>query len=260
MKIKLKNNGFTLLELLIAMAISSIVVAGIATSYNMQVKTKVTQEVIVEAQQNLRAAMYVMTREIRMAGYDPGGTGNFGITNISDSGASSTISFTGSDFDGDGNNEDITYSVYDSTTLGLPCLGRDKNDGLNSMPLAQGIQAMGLAYAYDNDGDGQLDTSGGNTIWAADTTGNNKLNANLDTNGDGVIDTNDGSAGAPLGQSISMDRIRAVRIWLLARTRVTRPGYTDNRTYKVGRSKITVNDNFRRRLLSTTVKCRNLGI
>ncbi len=107
MKIKLKNSGFTLLELLIAMAISSIVVAGIVTSFNMQVKTKVTQEVIVETQQNLRAAMYVITREIRMAGYDPGGTGNFGITNISDSGASSTISFTCNDFDCDGNNEDI---------------------------------------------------------------------------------------------------------------------------------------------------------
>lgn len=260
MKIKLKNSGFTLLELLIAMAISSIVVAGIVTSFNMQVKTKVTQEVIVEAQQNLRAAMYVMTREIRMAGYDPGGTGNFGITNISDSGASSTISFTGNDFDGDGNNEDITYSVYDETAIGLPCLGRQECKA-SKQPLAQGIQALGLAYAYDNDGDGQLDTFNGNTIWAVNTTGGNNLNVTLDTNGDGVIDTNDTRGGEPLEQSISIDRIRAVRIWLLARTRVERPGFTDNRTYVVGPTWITdSDDNFRRRLLTTTVKCRNMGI
>jgi len=63
-----------------------------------------------------------------------------------------------------------------------------------------------------------------------------------------------------LTTNVAMSRIRAVRIWILARTRVPRPGYTDNSTYKVGRRVITASDNFRRRLLTTTVKCRNMGI
>lgn len=271
MKIILKNNGFTLLELMIAMAISSIVVTGIVTSYNMQVKTKVTQEVIVEAQQNLRAAMYVMTRDIRMAGYDPSGTGNFGIANISDKNGFSQVEFT-IDLNEDGTvdngpfpvpRETISYYIYPSTIpeiIGLPCLGR-KEGSNNVQSLAQGIQALGLAYAFDDDGDGQLDTSGGNTIWAIDTDSDGDLDANLDTDGNGVVDTNDTAGGASFTPHVAMGQIRAVRIWILARTRVTRPGFTDNRTYVVGPTRIiNPNDNFRRRLLTTTVKCRNMGI
>ncbi len=262
MKIELKNTGFTLIELLIAMAISSMVLAGIVASYNTQVRSKVTQEVIVEAQQNLRAAIHVMATEIRMAGYDPTGTGNFQITNIQDSGGFSQITFT-TDTDEDGTvdgDETISYYIFNSVALGLPCLGRQIGSSA-VQPLAQGIQALGLAYAFDNDGDGQLDTFNNNTIWAIDTDNDNELDANLDTNGDGEIDTSDTAGGAALASVVAMNRIRAVRIWILARTRVTRPGYTDNRTYVVGPTRIiNPNDNFRRRLLSTTIKCRNLGL
>ena len=63
--------GFTLIELLIAVAISGLVAGSIYTVFRSQHDSYVAQEQIVEIQQNIRAAMYMMAREIRMAGYDP---------------------------------------------------------------------------------------------------------------------------------------------------------------------------------------------
>jgi type IV pilus assembly protein PilW len=71
-----KNNerGFTLVEMLIAMTIGLIIMAALSSTFLMQRKTYDVQEQIVEMVQTARAAMDMMTREIRMAGYDPTGT------------------------------------------------------------------------------------------------------------------------------------------------------------------------------------------
>ena len=74
-----KNKGFTLIELLIAMAISGIVLAGITTAFQTQVRNNVTQQMVVDMHQTIRGAMYIMQREIRMAGYDPTGNAGAGI-------------------------------------------------------------------------------------------------------------------------------------------------------------------------------------
>ena len=70
----MNKSGFTLIELLIAMTISTIVAAGVVTAYRDQQNTQLAQKQSGEMQQNLRAALYIMTRDIRMAGYDPDGT------------------------------------------------------------------------------------------------------------------------------------------------------------------------------------------
>jgi type IV pilus assembly protein PilW len=62
------QKGFSLIELLVAMAIASILMAGIYTFYQNQLKTHITQQQMVDMQQDARAAMYMMTRDIRMAG------------------------------------------------------------------------------------------------------------------------------------------------------------------------------------------------
>ena len=149
-------------------------------------------------QQNLRAAMYVMEREIRMAGYDPTGSGNFGITDIRlkdidddlDVNGNSSLEFTidrddnGLGPDGD---ETVYYCIYDSP-VGAPDGKTDlaqRYGGGGRQLLAQNIEALGLAYAFDNNGDGQLDTTvAGNTIWAIDSDNDNDLDVNLDTNDD----------------------------------------------------------------------------
>jgi len=65
------QKGFSLIELMVTMAIASVLMAGIYKFYHHQLRTHVTQQEMVDMQQDARAAMYMMTREIRMAGYDP---------------------------------------------------------------------------------------------------------------------------------------------------------------------------------------------
>jgi prepilin-type N-terminal cleavage/methylation domain-containing protein len=65
------QRGFSLVELMVAMAIAGFAMAGIYGVYNAQVKMHVTQSVVVDNQQNLRNAMFIIQNSIRMAGYDP---------------------------------------------------------------------------------------------------------------------------------------------------------------------------------------------
>ena len=58
------------MELMIAMVIASIVAAAIMMSFDSQQKTQVNQQLVVEMQQEARAALYLMQQDIRMAGYD----------------------------------------------------------------------------------------------------------------------------------------------------------------------------------------------
>ncbi len=70
LKINRNNYGFTLIELMIAMVIAGIVAAAIMMAFDSQQKTQVNQQLVVEMQQDARAALYLMQQDIRMAGYD----------------------------------------------------------------------------------------------------------------------------------------------------------------------------------------------
>ncbi len=63
------TKGVTLVELIIALVISAILVAGIYRVFLHQQKTHATQEQVADMQQNVRVAINRMIREIRMAGF-----------------------------------------------------------------------------------------------------------------------------------------------------------------------------------------------
>ena len=67
------NQGFTLVELMVSLVVAGVVLAGICSTFYSQHISYLNQEQIVSMQQNLRAAMYIMERDIRMAGHDPNG-------------------------------------------------------------------------------------------------------------------------------------------------------------------------------------------
>jgi len=71
---KNKESGFTLVELLIAMTIGLIILTALSSTFLIQRDAYDDQEQIAEMVQNARAVMDMMTREIRLAGYDPTGT------------------------------------------------------------------------------------------------------------------------------------------------------------------------------------------
>jgi len=65
--------GFTLVELLVAMSMAGIIMAAIFSAYLVQVRGKNTQEMALEMQQGGRMALEVIAREIRQAGCNPSG-------------------------------------------------------------------------------------------------------------------------------------------------------------------------------------------
>jgi len=270
---RLNPRGYTLIELLIAMAVASILITMIFQIQGARQKAHAKQKQAVEMQQNIRAAISLMKREIRMAGYDPAasdGLDNDLTAGIDDAGesAGSGIHIAGRSmiqFSYDNNvstsidtEELVTYrfSGTDDATndgiadAGAASFGRRTGAG-TGWPVAESIQAVGFAYAFDNNDDGNLDTVdgtlNGEIIWAFDADQTGQLTKNLET-------------GSDLPVPVPLSAIRAVRIWMLARTREPVRGHYDNRTYTVGDRTISSADGYSRRLTRTTVYCRNMQL
>lgn len=118
----LKNKGVTLIELLIAFVITSILISGLYYTFIKQQKVYMIQEQVIDTQHTVRTAMDIMIRYIRMAGYDPKKTGNFGFQLIGSNGRSTglnSIAFT-VDENEDGeinenNKENIAFRLNGST-------------------------------------------------------------------------------------------------------------------------------------------------
>ena len=66
--IKTSQKGFTLIEILIAIAIFSIVMGGIYSVYETQNRSYLVQQQVASIQQNLRSAMFMIGRDARNAG------------------------------------------------------------------------------------------------------------------------------------------------------------------------------------------------
>lgn len=76
-----EKNGLTLIELLMALVLSSILIAAFYQIFIRQQKTYSVQDQVADIQQNLRVAIDQMTREIRMAGYGGNLLAIFGAIN-----------------------------------------------------------------------------------------------------------------------------------------------------------------------------------
>lgn len=75
-----RARGFTLIELLVVLAIQGILLAAAVTSFTGQLTTHDLQEQVTAMHQNARAAMTMVVREARKAGYDPAGLDFAGIS------------------------------------------------------------------------------------------------------------------------------------------------------------------------------------
>ncbi len=69
--------GFSLVELLVVIAMISVMLAALVGLFTNLSKSYTTEEVRANAQQDLRATMDLMVRDIRMAGLNPPASGNF---------------------------------------------------------------------------------------------------------------------------------------------------------------------------------------
>ena len=108
------RQGFTLIEMMISVVVSSMVIAGLYSIFNLQSRQFLYQDLQMEMHQNVRFATDVLTRSIRMAGFGAGGqvTGYHG-SSTDDSTLPVIMSW-----DGEGDNEsDAITVVYGDPSL-----------------------------------------------------------------------------------------------------------------------------------------------
>ena len=67
---RVREAGFTIIELLVVSLITLVIVAGTLTIYVRSNKTSADQQQYTRLQQDVRAAMYFIARDARMAGTD----------------------------------------------------------------------------------------------------------------------------------------------------------------------------------------------
>lgn len=138
--------GFTLIELMISLAIGMIVLGAIYTVFTIQNKHFTNQEQIAEMQQIARTAMDVMIREISMAGYDPNKwlptpiPANAGITSAALTSLAFTADLNANSVTTD-SNENVTYA-FDSANYRIT-----RNTGGGAQPFAENIEDLAFTYS-----------------------------------------------------------------------------------------------------------------
>lgn len=231
------ESGFTLIELMIALFISTFIMVSVVLIYTTQTRNYSNHDDIAAIQQNLRGALLLLPLEIRLAGCDPTESNSARILEATSTRFRFTRDISGgpagpNDADGDvgGTNEDIAYGYGvdidtdgdgivdndDTNWSGVAALGRGTNGG-GMQPLAENIEAIEFNFVL----------SDGSTSLAP---------ANL----------ND---------------IRQVQISLLARAANPSQDFVNTLTYTTGSGAVwnPPDDNFKRRLVITNIQLRNMG-
>lgn len=205
MNTKLVGNkkGVTLIELLVALVISGVVIAGIYRIFTAQTRAYTVQEQVVDVQQNIRSVMEIILRDIRMAGYK---------TNINPAALVTSI------FPGDSamtvRSDAIRVEYQRGGAPNTVAYYRDVNSRLIRELYINGALSStetvlqnlapppnGLQFTYGVDG-----------IVGLDTTQNGAVD---DQNGDGIIDDNDLLVTAAAVNAGSLNII-AIRVELTA--------------------------------------------
>ncbi len=257
-----KKDGLTLIELLIALVLSSILIAALYRVFISQQKTYTVQDQVADMQQNVRGAISQMVKEIRMAGYG-GDLTIFGSIN----GFTDMITPAG---------HSITIILADE----IGALKQNVAKGTNQLKVTN-------ARVFNTDKKKYLCLNGLNNYLVQSITGDTILlttslaeghpinepvylvkaiSYDLGLKGSKTIlrrNENTGGGAQPLAENIeslqfiyfdkngdeivSPPDIRMVKVTVTSKTDVLDPGYKGG-------------DGYRRRTLSTNIKVRNMGI
>jgi prepilin-type N-terminal cleavage/methylation domain-containing protein len=164
----LNKKGVTLIELLVALVIAAITMAGIYRVFISQTKTYAIQDQVMEVQQSVRGAMEILLRDLRMTGFDDDNV-NSDVT-IANPLATpvQTSDIT------------INYEYYDRTLAteaqkyqshlvhywinGSSLMRRLTVDGTPRLAeiILDNVNALTFTYGIDRDNDGIMDDQNGN--------------------------------------------------------------------------------------------------
>ncbi|MCJ8499304.1 prepilin-type N-terminal cleavage/methylation domain-containing protein [Desulfatitalea alkaliphila] len=253
------EDGFTLVELLIAMVVAAIVGGAMVANYVSQQRSATMVRQVAQMQQQLRGALFIMESDIRVAGFNPQNiTEVFGVTDIRrrliEDGTPSTEGIpalmvaydwspgnpspatTGNGVLDPG--ESPIYYLLDNGR-GLTDLMRDL--GGDPQLVAENIEAMAFIFAYRDDN--------GDMVWAMDTNNDNRLDTRIDDDGNTT----------PLTAAVALDNIVAIRVQLLARAPNPSRNFFSQQFF-LGDLPPIGNDAFRRRLLERVIEIRNADL
>lgn len=236
-----KEKGFTLIEILVGIAVASIVTTAIYSTFTVQQKIYLAQKQIADIQQSLRTSMYLLEDNIKLACFDSLGTAQPRILEA-DSGSfmfQADLNENGHFFTTDGStvtdltaqsgtdpNETVGFNLSQTENKGTRSLIRRIWNGRQVM--ADSIEALDFVY--------------------------------LDANGTVL-------GPLPLDQT-TRNSIRSVEITLIARSLHPGQGYRDTGTYRnlqgavlidcSDENPVNCNENrYYRRSLTRTIYLRN---
>ncbi len=215
------RSGFTLIELIVAIGISMVAMTAIYSSYFTQSKSYTVQQQVVGMQQNFRAALMFVERELRIAGCDPTGISppepGILVANSNSIQFTMDINDNTNTYNADGDvgdtDENVTYALS----------GTDLQR--NGIVIAENINAIDFVY-LTNDSPPVVLNPGGTNV----------------------------SAG-------NISRIRSIEVTIVARTENVDRDINNSQSFSNKRGTLVLaaqNDTYRRKSLTTSIKCRNL--
>lgn len=151
-------NGFTLIEMVVALGLSLVTVGAVYSLYVSELRAQNVREDRLEMQQQARVVVDVVSREVLMAGYDPRGvnsdmdlTNDFhGITYDSDR------LIIKADLNGNGLIADANESIMFVSNSKTHTLRR--NTGGGNQPFGENIESFLVEY-FDQEGNPTVDSA-----------------------------------------------------------------------------------------------------
>ncbi len=143
-----RQAGFSLLELMIGMAIFAILLVGVCTLYSQSLAAYNRGENRIELQQSTRFAADLMLREIRLAGYDPSDSLTVLPTTAVETAGAATITFV-ADVDGDDVSDRVRYRLVGTQILRDDAAwnGVDDFDAQSgASEMADGVTTLAFTY------------------------------------------------------------------------------------------------------------------
>lgn len=292
-----RERGFTLVELLVAIAAGALLISAVYNLFIVQNKTYADQNTVADIQQNVRSAMSILASEMRQAGY------GFSIigTYTSESGTVYAVTPSNSStapdeitirygVNPDPNNPDtqvtLSAAMTDSVSSALEVSNTTGfatgdsviiSDGQNAACLVLNGNPSGNTLPYSPTASNIFPSGGfpaGSAVYKLRTVGfrvnNNVLQMNVDNGGwqDLVNHIEDlqfayRGTSTPSGtwldnpSPVNQTTLNNIQVFILARAEAADPHFNGQRPalrdHAAGAA-----DHFRRRLLSSTLRMRNL--
>jgi len=269
------ESGFTILEILVALLLSSVLLFFIYEIFSGQNRLQIDENQRMTLQQDGRAALNLMANGMRLAGFSPRGTTSEAALNGNSASAGITVAaFNGVTYTCDLNengqidtNETISFQLNatDPTIL-------ERSVGGVSQPLLTNVAAFSVLYAWDAEGKGassgygDLEPTGGATNWGVDSDGDDYLDLCYQADATGAL-----TLAAPIAitPKVPLNQVRGARIWLLLESgRKKQVDVSSNVSFAVplagsnasagALDTDTLDAHRSHRLFTTTVKLRNM--